>query len=258
VPPKIAKESGEKHWLEPYFNFGGRKFFNYKSKLIINFAIIKPMNQKGFVNILLIILVVVLAGALGYVTLVKKPAPTEQSQSNNLQNTQPTPPPVVKQNPPPTQPPVVEADINLTYPNGGDVLSLSQSVNINYKVGAALKQKLSTTDKTEIYLLNSQNILVGYIGKFDVNSGQFVFNPQQLIHNGGLDTTSGSTPAGQYRVLVVVRPPFKPKCTNCDAGVDTLDNPYTSYSNGKFINGGQLIETQPIASDVSASLFTFK
>ena len=30
-------------------------------------------NQKGFANILLIILVVVLAGALGYVTLVKKP-----------------------------------------------------------------------------------------------------------------------------------------------------------------------------------------
>src|SRR3989344_7311715 len=26
---KIAKESGEKHRLEPYFNFGGRKFFNH-------------------------------------------------------------------------------------------------------------------------------------------------------------------------------------------------------------------------------------
>jgi len=25
---KTAKEPGEKHRLEPYFNFGGRKFFN--------------------------------------------------------------------------------------------------------------------------------------------------------------------------------------------------------------------------------------
>ena len=23
-----AKEPGEKHWLEPYFNFGGKKIFN--------------------------------------------------------------------------------------------------------------------------------------------------------------------------------------------------------------------------------------
>jgi len=63
-------------------------------------------NQKGFANIVLIVLVVMLAGALGYVTLVKKPAPVEQSQTNNLQNTEPTTPPPannsVSQNPPAT------------------------------------------------------------------------------------------------------------------------------------------------------------
>jgi len=46
------------------------------------------MNQKGFANIALIVLVVILASALGYVTLVKKPAPVERPQANNLQNTQ--------------------------------------------------------------------------------------------------------------------------------------------------------------------------
>ena len=50
------------------------------------------MNQKGVANIVLIVLVVILSGALGYVTLVRKPAPTEQSQTNNSQNTQPTTP----------------------------------------------------------------------------------------------------------------------------------------------------------------------
>ena len=67
------------------------------------------MNQKGSANIVLIVLVVILAGALGYVTLVKKSAPTEQPQTNNSQNTQPTTPPptnnIVSQNPPVTQPP---------------------------------------------------------------------------------------------------------------------------------------------------------
>ena len=68
------------------------------------------MNQKGVANIVLIILVVILAGALGYVTLVKKPAPNEQPQINNSQNTQPTTPPptnnTVSQNPPAIQPPI--------------------------------------------------------------------------------------------------------------------------------------------------------
>ena len=62
------------------------------------------MNQKAFANILLIVLVVILAGVLGYVTLVKKSVPAEQSQSNNSQNTQPTTSPpsnnTVSKNPP--------------------------------------------------------------------------------------------------------------------------------------------------------------
>ena len=45
-------------------------------------------NQKGIANIVLIVLVVVLVGALGYITLVKKSNLVEQPQTNNLQNTQ--------------------------------------------------------------------------------------------------------------------------------------------------------------------------
>jgi len=150
-------------------------------------------------------------------------------------------------------------DIDLIYPNGGEVFSLNQPINISYKISSTFKQKLSATDKTEIYLLDSQNVLVGYIGDFDVNNTKFVFNPQQLFHNAGLDMTSGPTPPGQYRILLVVRPAFKVECEACDSPVDTLDNPYIKYSNSKFIDiNDQLIEIQPIASDVSASLFTIK
>lgn len=69
------------------------------------------MTQKSFVNIVVILAIVILAGALGYVTLVKKPAPVEQPQTSNSQNTQPTTPPptnnTVSQNPPATQPPAI-------------------------------------------------------------------------------------------------------------------------------------------------------
>jgi len=58
------------------------------------------MNQKGFANIVLIILVVVLAGALGYVTLVKKYTPTSNEQLINPvrdeQQNQPTTKPATK------------------------------------------------------------------------------------------------------------------------------------------------------------------
>jgi len=40
APTKTAKEPGEKHRLEPYFNFGGRKFFNHKSQNQLGFVLI--------------------------------------------------------------------------------------------------------------------------------------------------------------------------------------------------------------------------
>ncbi|KKU15636.1 MAG: hypothetical protein UX22_C0006G0044 [Candidatus Jorgensenbacteria bacterium GW2011_GWA2_45_9] len=88
---------------------GEENFLIISRKLLTN-KDINMNNQKGFANIVLIVLVVILAGALGYVILVKKPAPVEQSQTNNLQNTEPTTPPPannsVSQNPPATKPPV--------------------------------------------------------------------------------------------------------------------------------------------------------
>jgi len=43
APLKTAKEPGEKHRLEPYFNFGGRKFFNHMNPEEPNFES-KPSN----------------------------------------------------------------------------------------------------------------------------------------------------------------------------------------------------------------------
>jgi len=65
------------------------------------------MNQKGFANILLIIFVVILAGAVGYFELVKK-SPSENQPANNLPSQQT--PPATTNNPP--------QQTSITYPAG--------------------------------------------------------------------------------------------------------------------------------------------
>ncbi|MDP3947104.1 MAG: hypothetical protein Q8Q41_00215 [bacterium] len=67
-------------------------------------------NQKGFANVVLIVLVVVLAGAVGYLTLIKKPTSstvTEQPLSDTSPSSQQTNPPPTN-NPPQQTPKAVD------------------------------------------------------------------------------------------------------------------------------------------------------
>src|SRR3989338_7537737 len=104
------------------------------------------MNQKGFANIVLIILVVVLAGALGYVMLVKKPASVEQPQTNNLQNSQSTTPPpsnnAVVQNPPANISQLTKAQVLNGYDQCGIQFSNGE-ISIGYDKYTQLEQTCS-------------------------------------------------------------------------------------------------------------------
>ncbi|MBI2343440.1 MAG: hypothetical protein HYV02_03765 [Deltaproteobacteria bacterium] len=66
APLETAKEPGEKHRLEPYFDFWGRKFFN-------------PMNKKNIFFILFTILVI---GVFGCFAFIKNQTPTPQTQQD--------------------------------------------------------------------------------------------------------------------------------------------------------------------------------
>src|SRR3989344_3400171 len=59
APLKTAKEPGEKHRLEPYFNFLGRIFFNHMNRKII----------------LVILLIVIAISAIGYFSFFKNSTP---------------------------------------------------------------------------------------------------------------------------------------------------------------------------------------
>lgn len=60
-------------------------------------------NQKGFTNIVLIVLIMILAGTVGYFMLVKKsPTPTNETQTTNDLSSQQTPPVNTTKTPPPS------------------------------------------------------------------------------------------------------------------------------------------------------------
>lgn len=83
-----------------------RKIFNYKVEKILTNKYMN-MNQKGFANIILVVVIVaVLVGAVGYFAFVKKSEPIAQ---------QPTPTPTQTITPAPTQTPKVETTNWLSF-----------------------------------------------------------------------------------------------------------------------------------------------
>lgn len=150
-----------------------------------------------------------------------------------------------------------EVPLDLISPNGGETFDISKLITIRYKISDSFKKQLSSLDKIELYLVDSKNILIGYIGEVNKTAGEFNWNTQKLFHNGGLDFSVKQTPPGQYRILLVVRKGHDANdMTAKDIGLTTIDG--FRYSNGKIIQPGvnEVWREQPIASDISTSAFT--
>lgn len=151
-----------------------------------------------------------------------------------------------------------EVSLDLISPNGGESFDISKSITIRYKLSDSFKKQLSPLDKVELYLVDSKNVLIGYIGEVNKTAGEFNWNTQKLFRNGGLDFSVKQTPAGQYRILLVVRKERDASdMVAKDTGISTIDG--FIYSNGKIIQPGtnEVWREQPIASDISTSVFTF-
>ena len=91
-------------------------------------------NQKGFANIVLMVLVVILAGAVGYFALVKKsPTPTNETQPTNNLPSQQTPP-VTTKNLPVTTPatPSLSADKKSVVADGKVLLVIDNETIFNW------------------------------------------------------------------------------------------------------------------------------
>lgn len=150
-----------------------------------------------------------------------------------------------------------EVSLDLISPNGGESFDISKSITIRYKLSDSFKKQLSPLDKVELYLVDSKNVLIGYIGEVNKTAGEFNWNTQKLFRNGGLDFSVKQTPAGQYRILLVARKERDASDVVAkDTGISTIDG--FIYSNGKIIQSGanEVWREQPIVSDISTSVFT--
>src|SRR3989344_4001915 len=125
-------------------------------------------NQKGFANIVLIVLVVILVGAVGYFALVKKsPTPTSENPPTNNLPTQQTPP-TATNNPPATIP---------TTP------SLSAD---KMKIGFTIESDTLTPDKVVGIFSRSANA-VNLLGGYYLGNAFIGFSPNgtNFVYQGG-------------------------------------------------------------------------
>lgn len=223
---------------------------------------------------LVLAIVVVAAGASTYILTKQKGQLSLSNGGQPSPSTLPPAPPVPPEASPaelltqaPEEPrePVTEADFNLQTPNGGEVFSVSQSLRITYSISQSFRDKLKASDLTELYLLDTENVLVGYVGEVDVTANEFLWDPQKLLHNAGLTMLISPAPLGQYRILLLSRHPSEPTCIDCDFPVDTWDGPSATFENGYLVDSetakrydANYRGFRPLATDVSASLFTLK
>src|SRR3989344_3526537 len=147
------------------------------------------MNQKGFANIILVIVIVVLVGAVGYFAFVKKSEPIAQ---------QPTPTPTAttketpkQNNPTPTPTPTPTAStkiITLTSPKNGSTYSQSSQIRIigKTKPGYYIQVYANYPEK-DLQCLTFNSMSNGGASQADAN-GNFDFAINYLGYKSGQNT----------------------------------------------------------------------
>ncbi len=212
------------------------------------------MNQRGnialYVGLAIVGVVLVLGAGVGIRYYNQKKAttnlPTEQSETTSQSK-----PDINSES-------LVESDIDLIYPNGGEVLSFAKPIIVKYKVSEAFKKKTAISSGPEIYILNTSHNLIFIGNNTDPNANEFLWNQ--------LDVTGKYFPTGQYKILLIYRPGSERGCDACGPAEDTLDG--GRYEKGHIVWECVPAETEsglfcpptviPFASDVSNSFFSIK
>ena len=135
------------------------------------------MNQKGFANIILIVVIVILVGAVGYFAFVKKSEPiAHQSTSTPAVTTKETP--KQNNNPTPTPTPTQTVStkiITLTSPKSGAIYSKSSEIRITGKTKPGYYiQVYGNYPAKDLQCLTFNSFSNGGAGQADAN-GNFDF-----------------------------------------------------------------------------------
>ena len=157
------------------------------------------------------------------------------------------------------------SDLDLIYPDGNEMYRTDEAITIKYSISTDLRNKLGDKYAIELYLLNSDNVLIGYIGQVEASSSRFTWYPTELLHNGGLDMTSAPTPPGKYRILILTRENRSLNCPVCHGEIpmDTLDSPASKFKGSYILNtegvgDKHYVPYMPLASDSSITSFELR
>jgi hypothetical protein len=153
-------------------------------------------------------------------------------------------------------------DLELLYPRGGEVFRTDEIINIKYAFSAAFKKKVKLSDLVELYLLDSNDFVIGFVAEINTTSSEFAWNPQELLHDAGLDTIASPAMPGKYRILLLARHLVPDKTIDGEArrgNTSTIDGDYTQFTNGNVVytnTPDTETEKNVFATAVSASQFT--
>lgn len=90
-------------------------------------------------------------------------------------------------------------------PNEGEIFSANKTIDINYFIPENIAQNLKQNDVVELYLLDKEGQLTGYIDQVTPTSTNYQFDQGKLRHDGGLDFSIAGPKAGDYKIALLVR-----------------------------------------------------
>jgi hypothetical protein len=147
------------------------------------------------------------------------------------------------------------AETKIYYPNGGERLSIEEEITIDFVIAKGVIDSFSDKMVAEIYLLRSDNKIRGFIGKVNQLDTSLKWIPKNLYHSGGLDMPRRAPPAGEYKLLLLVRKKAERLHLASAPPVDILTDPYHQYQDGNLFYLGDPSGIELITSDVSDGLF---
>ncbi len=177
-----------------------------------------------------------------------KPVEQKQPPAYN-QQTQTAPPPAGTQ----------QTNLEVVYPSGGESLSLNSTVIIKYQISDAFKSQLGSNTITEMYLVDKNNVVIGYIGEVNTSLQTLNWKPTELRHWAGLDIITTAPKAGEYKILLVSRQKTPSANTGGDYPIDIYTDLYTKVQGDAIANTGDgTTKLKTLSFVVSEGTFTLK
>lgn len=149
------------------------------------------------------------------------------------QNTKSTPTATSTQNQQ-TQQSTGQSNLSILYPTGEETFQVTDAIGIKYIINSNFASQLTAQDTTELYLLDKNGAVVGFIGTIsNISQTTYSWTPINLSHWAGLDIVSKAPNTGDYKILFVSRKKTQIKNPQGDYPADIFVDGQTKFDGNK-------------------------